>query len=212
MAPNSQVNHQQNGLERKEIRNSPKMLEYECRHLEFAPFFFQSTIPMSVAQKWHVYLIKLFSPICFYLLHIDHSQSLWLLFIYLLQCSTQIGVRQMGTLWKSVKWTQWTLWLVANSLVTVLLYRLKLSPSPSSRVTVSRVTGSSSSRTIKRKRMEAGEVPEVEIGEEQLLVSEEATASGAVTISPTDMDGNAVTLNNDTEQARLLALFDLTSA
>lgn len=37
-------------------------------------------------------------------------------------------------------------------------------------------------------------------GEEQLLVSEEATASGAVTISPTDMDGNAVTLTNDTEQ------------
>lgn len=37
-------------------------------------------------------------------------------------------------------------------------------------------------------------------GEGQLLVSEEATASGAVTISPTDMDGNAVTLTNDTEQ------------
>lgn len=36
--------------------------------------------------------------------------------------------------------------------------------------------------------------------EGQLLVSEEATASGAVNISPTDMDGNAVTLNNDTEQ------------
>lgn len=35
-------------------------------------------------------------------------------------------------------------------------------------------------------------------GEGQLLVSEEATASGAVTISPTDMDGNAVTLTNDT--------------
>ena len=36
--------------------------------------------------------------------------------------------------------------------------------------------------------------------EGQLLVSEEATASGAVTISPTDMDGNAVTLTNDSEQ------------
>lgn len=36
--------------------------------------------------------------------------------------------------------------------------------------------------------------------EEQLLLSEEATASGAVSISPTDMDGNAVTLTNDTEQ------------
>ncbi|XP_037554072.1 lamin-B2 [Nematolebias whitei] len=80
-------------------------------------------------------------------------------------------------------------------------HRLKLSPTPSARVTVSRTTGSSSSRTSKRKRAEA-EVQEVsEIrGEEQLLVSEEATASGVVTISPTDMDGNAVTLANDTEQ------------
>ncbi|XP_070765663.1 lamin-B2 isoform X1 [Enoplosus armatus] len=80
-------------------------------------------------------------------------------------------------------------------------HRLKLSPSPSPRVTVSRITGSSSSRSSKRKRVdvEAKDVPEMG-GEGQLLVSEEATASGAVTISPTDMDGNAVTLTNDTEQ------------
>lgn len=79
--------------------------------------------------------------------------------------------------------------------------RLKLSPSPSPRVSVSRITGSSSSRSSKRRRVEveAKDVPEGR-GEEQLLVSEEATASGAVTISPTDMDGNAVTLTNDTEQ------------
>ncbi|KAK5869395.1 hypothetical protein PBY51_024116 [Eleginops maclovinus] len=76
-------------------------------------------------------------------------------------------------------------------------HRLKLSPSPSSRVTVSRVSGSSSSRT-KRKRVEVEAVDVSEAG--QLLVSEEATASGAVTISPTDMDGNAVTLTNDSEQ------------
>ncbi|KAF7650855.1 hypothetical protein LDENG_00119390 [Lucifuga dentata] len=81
-------------------------------------------------------------------------------------------------------------------------HRLKLSPSPSSRITVSRVTGSSSSRSSKRKRVEveARDVPELGLGEGQLLVSEEATASGAVTISPTDMDGSAVTLSNDTEQ------------
>ncbi|XP_013872884.1 lamin-B2 [Austrofundulus limnaeus] len=80
-------------------------------------------------------------------------------------------------------------------------HRLKLSPTPSARVTVSRTTGSSSSRSSKRRRGEA-EVQEVSEmrGKEQLLVSEEATASGAVTISPTDMDGNAVTLTNDTEQ------------
>ncbi|XP_050924419.1 LOW QUALITY PROTEIN: lamin-B2-like [Lates calcarifer] len=81
-------------------------------------------------------------------------------------------------------------------------HRLKLSHSPSARVTVSRVTGSSSSRSSKRKRVEveAKDAPELGRGEGQLLVSEEATASGAVTISPTDMDGNAVTLTNDTEQ------------
>uniref|UniRef100_A0A3P8U1M8 Lamin B2 n=1 Tax=Amphiprion percula TaxID=161767 RepID=A0A3P8U1M8_AMPPE len=80
-------------------------------------------------------------------------------------------------------------------------HRLKLSPTPSSRVTVSRLTGSSSSRSSKRMRVEveAKDVTEVE-REGQLLVSEEATASGAITISPTDMDGNAVTLTNDTEQ------------
>ncbi|XP_031167660.1 lamin-B2 [Sander lucioperca] len=81
-------------------------------------------------------------------------------------------------------------------------HRLKLSPSPSARVTVARTTGSSSSRSSKRKRaeVEAKDLSEVARGEGQLLVSEEATASGAVTISPTDMDGNAVTLTNDAEQ------------
>ncbi|XP_061538960.1 lamin-B2 [Phycodurus eques] len=77
-------------------------------------------------------------------------------------------------------------------------HRLKLSPSPSSRVTVSRVTGSSSSRTSKRRRadLESGDAS----GEELMLATEEDTASGAVSISPTDMDGNSVTLANDTEQ------------
>lgn len=90
----------------------------------------------------------------------------------------------------------------SNSIIFSSCFRLKLSPSPSSRVTVSRLTGSSSSRSSKRKRAEAEvrEMPEIGRGEEQLLVSEEATATGAVTISPTDMDGNAVTLINDTEQ------------
>lgn len=78
--------------------------------------------------------------------------------------------------------------------------RLKLSPSPSTQVSVSRITGSSS-RSSKRKRVESKDIPEVG-GEGKLLVSEEATASGAVTISPTDMNGNAVTLTNDTAQVR----------
>nr|XP_040041145.1 lamin-B2 [Gasterosteus aculeatus aculeatus] len=88
-------------------------------------------------------------------------------------------------------------------------HRLKLSPSPSARVTVSRLTGSSSSRSSKRKRVEAKGVPENARGEGQLLVSEEATASGAVTISPTDMDGNAVTLTNDTARDQPLGSWRL---
>lgn len=73
-----------------------------------------------------------------------------------------------------------------------------MSPSPSTQVSVSRITGSSSSRSSKRKRVETKDLPEVG-GEGKLLVSEEATASGAVTIAPTDMNGNGVTLTNDTE-------------
>ncbi|KAM9761485.1 lamin-B2 isoform 2-T2 [Menidia menidia] len=79
-------------------------------------------------------------------------------------------------------------------------HRLKLSPSPSSRVTVSRVTGSSSSRSSKRRRAEVEAQEVSEMGSEELLVSEEASASGAVSIAPTDMDGNAVTLSNEAEQ------------
>ncbi|KAM4574281.1 lamin-B2 [Fundulus diaphanus] len=80
-------------------------------------------------------------------------------------------------------------------------HRLKLSPSSSPQVTVSRISGSSS-RSSKRKRLqeEDRDLSEMGKGEEQLLMSEEATASGAVTISPTDMDGNAVTLNNESDQ------------
>ncbi|CAL8395297.1 unnamed protein product [Boreogadus saida] len=87
-------------------------------------------------------------------------------------------------------------------------HRLKLSPSPSSRVTVSRVTGSST-RSTKRKRLEVEEGAYLEAASGQLLVSEEATASGAVTILPTDMDGNAVTLANDTEQDQPLGSWRL---
>ncbi|CAL8307196.1 unnamed protein product [Lota lota] len=87
-------------------------------------------------------------------------------------------------------------------------HRLKLSPSPSARVTVSRVTGSST-RSTKRKRLEVEEGAFMEEASGQLLVSEEATASGAVTILPTDMDGNAVTLANDTEQDQPLGSWRL---
>ncbi|XP_034036207.1 lamin-B2 [Thalassophryne amazonica] len=79
-------------------------------------------------------------------------------------------------------------------------HRLKLSPGTSPRVTVSRITGSSASRSSKRKRLDAETREMQEMGRGDLLVSEDATASGAVTISPTDMDGNAVSLTNNSEQ------------
>ncbi|KAM9831557.1 lamin-B2 [Neosynchiropus ocellatus] len=85
-------------------------------------------------------------------------------------------------------------------------HRLKLSPSPTSKVTVSRVSGSSSSRSSKRKRVE---LDPLELGRDELLVSEEATASGSVSISPTDMDGNAVTLANETDQDQPLGSWRL---
>lgn len=47
--------------------------------------------------------------------------------------------------------------------------------------------------------MEAKDLPGLG-GEGKLLVSEESTASGAITIAPTDMSGNSVTLTNHTEQ------------
>lgn len=56
--------------------------------------------------------------------------------------------------------------------------------------------------------MEAKDVPDVG-GEGKLLVSEEATASGAVSIAPTDMTGNAVTLANESEQVCVRSLMSV---
>lgn len=92
--------------------------------------------------------------------------------------------------------------LLPPTLVSPHPPRLKLSPSPSSRVTVARISGSSSSRSSKRKRVEAQDISEAERAEGQLVVSEEATASAGVSISPTDMEGKAVTLVNENEQVR----------
>lgn len=50
--------------------------------------------------------------------------------------------------------------------------------------------------------MEAQDISEAERAEGQLVVSEEATASAGVSISPTDMEGKAVTLVNENEQVR----------
>ncbi|XP_051549347.1 lamin-L(II)-like [Myxocyprinus asiaticus] len=88
--------------------------------------------------------------------------------------------------------------------------RLKLSPSPSSRVTVSRTTASStsSSRTsrAKRKRVELeGEstaAPKVQI-------NQEAEATGNVSIEEIDLEGKSVTLRNNSDKDQSLGSWRL---
>uniref|UniRef100_A0A4W5RBP6 Lamin B2 n=1 Tax=Hucho hucho TaxID=62062 RepID=A0A4W5RBP6_9TELE len=86
--------------------------------------------------------------------------------------------------------------------------RLKLSPSPSGRVTVSRAMGTSSSRSswAKRKRVELEEesmvVPQVHI-------NQEAEAIGSVTIEETDLEGKCVTLKNDSDKDQSLGSWRL---
>ncbi|XP_056614226.1 lamin-B2 [Triplophysa dalaica] len=80
-------------------------------------------------------------------------------------------------------------------------HRLKLSPSPSSRVVASRTTASSSSSSrtsrTKRKRVEleatAVAVPKVQI-------SQNAEATGSVSIEEIDLEGKSITLMNNSEK------------
>ncbi|XP_072555818.1 lamin-B2 isoform X2 [Paramormyrops kingsleyae] len=86
--------------------------------------------------------------------------------------------------------------------------RLKLSPSPSSRVTVSRAATTSSSSTrssrAKRKRVElsSGSQPKVHI-------NQEAEATGSITIEEIDLEGKSVTLRNVSEKDQSLGSWRL---
>lgn len=89
--------------------------------------------------------------------------------------------------------------------------RLKLSPSPSSRVTVSRSTASSTSTSsrstrAKRKRVEleeaSGAAPKVQI-------SQEAEATGSVSIEEIDLEGKSVTLRNNSDKDQSLGSWRL---
>ncbi|KAJ8374686.1 hypothetical protein SKAU_G00052660 [Synaphobranchus kaupii] len=77
--------------------------------------------------------------------------------------------------------------------------RLKLSPSPSSRVTVSRATGSSSSSRSRSKRKRMA-VEEETISLPKVHISQEAEATGNITIEEIDLEGKSVTLKNDSEK------------
>ncbi|XP_066503781.1 lamin-B2 [Hoplias malabaricus] len=86
--------------------------------------------------------------------------------------------------------------------------RLKLSPSPSSRVTISRSTASSSSsRTTRAKRKRVEE--QYPLSAPSVQVSQQAEASGAVTIEEIDLEGKSVTLKNNSDKDQSLGSWRL---
>ncbi|XP_056425884.1 lamin-B2 [Hyla sarda] len=113
--------------------------------------------------------------------------------------------------------------------------RLKLSPSPQSRVTVSRATSSSSSATTrqsrnKRKRIEAGENEEASniqssaswvklphgsssaverSSSSKFHMSQQSTATGSITVEEIDQDGKFIHLKNNSDEDRSLGSWRL---
>ncbi|KAJ7986641.1 hypothetical protein DPEC_G00341990 [Dallia pectoralis] len=87
--------------------------------------------------------------------------------------------------------------------------RLKLSPSPSSRVTVSRATGSTSASRSTRSKRKRIELQEESLISPQIHVSQEAEAVGLVTIEETDLEGKCVTLKNSSDKDQSLGSWRL---
>lgn len=90
-------------------------------------------------------------------------------------------------------------------------HRLKLSPSPSSRVTVSRTVASSSSSSsrssrAKRKRVE---LEEGSTGASKFHISQKAEAKGSVSIEEINLDGKSVTLRNSSDKDQSLGSWRL---
>ncbi|XP_048832404.1 lamin-B2 [Brienomyrus brachyistius] len=89
--------------------------------------------------------------------------------------------------------------------------RLKLSPSPSSRVTVSRAATTSSSTTrssrAKRKRVELEESGAA--SQPKVHINQEAEASGNITVEEIDLEGKSVTLRNVSEKDQSLGSWRL---
>lgn len=94
--------------------------------------------------------------------------------------------------------------------------RLKLSPSPVSRVTVTRTMASSSSSSssrssrAKRKRVEVeAEDASARSAASSLRVSQQAEASGSISIEELNMDGKSVTLKNSSSKDQSLGSWRL---
>uniref|UniRef100_A0A9J7XE44 Lamin B2 n=1 Tax=Cyprinus carpio carpio TaxID=630221 RepID=A0A9J7XE44_CYPCA len=89
--------------------------------------------------------------------------------------------------------------------------RLKLSPSPSSRVTVSRSTASStsmSSRSTRAKRKRV-ELEEASTAAPKVQISQEAEATGSVSVEEIDLEGKSVTLRNNSDKDQSLGSWRL---
>lgn len=90
-------------------------------------------------------------------------------------------------------------------------HRLKLSPSPSSRVTVSRTvasSSSSSSRTSRAKRKRV-ELEEASTGASKFHISQKAEAKGSISIEEINLDGKSVTLRNSSDKDQSLGSWRL---
>ncbi|KAL1252009.1 hypothetical protein QQF64_019805, partial [Cirrhinus molitorella] len=89
--------------------------------------------------------------------------------------------------------------------------RLKLSPSPSSRVTVSRSMASStstSSRSTRAKRKRV-ELEGASTAAPKVQISQEAEATGSVSIEEIDLEGKSVTLRNNSDKDQSLGSWRL---
>ncbi|XP_076847773.1 lamin-B2 [Brachyhypopomus gauderio] len=85
--------------------------------------------------------------------------------------------------------------------------RLKLSPSP---VTVSRSSASSSSVRTTRSKRKRVELEEGQSSAPKLHVSQQAEATGAITIEEIDLEGKSVTLKNESDKDQSLGSWRLT--
>ncbi|CAB1323814.1 unnamed protein product [Coregonus sp. 'balchen'] len=87
--------------------------------------------------------------------------------------------------------------------------RLKLSPSLSGRVTVSRAMGGSTSSRSSRAKRKRVELEEESVVVPQVHISQEAEAVGSVAIEETDLEGKCVTLKNDSDKDQSLGSWRL---
>lgn len=88
--------------------------------------------------------------------------------------------------------------------------RLQLSPSPSSRVTVSRATSSSRSVRTTRGKRQRVDMEEEQDGRSSVSIAHSASATGPVCVEELDTDGRFILLHNTGEEAQAMAGYEIT--